>query len=125
MRMRIFTPADLVFALLLLLILVSLATLSRREEGSGFPDPRIFAREKGQVSSILRPRNVNRTDAATLAALPGVGSALAQRIVRFREEHGPFRHLAELQQVPGVGPKRFARIAPLLTVTEEESWSTK
>jgi len=116
MKVRTFAPADLAFALLLLLALLSLAGLFRREEGSGFPDPQILKTEKVDV---------NRADAATLTALPGVGPSLAERIIRFREERGPFRHLEELQQVSGIGPRRFARIAPLLTVTEEEEWSTK
>lgn len=116
MRIRTFAPADLAFALLLLLILSSLTGLFHREEGSGFPDSLMVEGEKV---------NVNRADVSLLAALPEVGPSLAERIIRFREERGPFRHLAELQQVPGIGPKRFARIVPVLTVAEEEQWSTK
>lgn len=115
MRGRSFAPADLAFALLLLLALTGAAVFSHREEGGGFPE----------LPAAAPPVDVNRAAVATLAALPGVGPSLAARIVRFREEHGPFRHLQELQRVAGIGPRRFARIAPLLTVTEEGQWSTK
>jgi len=56
------------------------------------------------------PISINRADPATLTFLPGIGPSLAERIVRHREQHGPFRELAELQKVRGVGPKTFARI---------------
>jgi competence ComEA-like helix-hairpin-helix protein len=125
MRIRTFAPADLAFALLLLLALLSIAGLFPREEESGFPKPLTLGERKALASSTPHPMNVNQADVATLAALPGVGPSLAQRIIRFREEHGPFRDLTELQQVPGIGPKRFARIIPFLSVAEEEQWSTR
>lgn len=49
--------------------------------------------------------DVNRADAATLETLPGVGPVLAQRIVAWREEYGPFRHVDDLGEVSGIGPK--------------------
>lgn len=56
------------------------------------------------------PISINRADSATLTFLPGIGPALAERIVQHREQHGPFREPAELQKVRGIGPKTFARI---------------
>lgn len=47
-----------------------------------------------------------------LALLPGIGPVLARRIVRDREENGPFRNLSKLERVPGIGPKRLQDIAP-------------
>lgn len=54
--------------------------------------------------------DVNRADVTALQALPGVGPALARRIVVHRETYGPFRRPADLLQVPGVGAKRYARL---------------
>ncbi len=48
--------------------------------------------------------DVNRDDEVELARLPGVGPALAGRIVRFREEEGGFSSADELLGVPGIGP---------------------
>lgn len=57
----------------------------------------------------------NRADARALEALPGIGPALARRIVEERARGGPFRSLADLEaRVPGLGPQRAARLAPYL-----------
>ena len=58
------------------------------------------------------PLDLNRTDAASLEALPGVGPARAAAIVAAR----PFAQVAELSRVPGIGPGTLARIAPYLRV---------
>jgi competence protein ComEA len=58
--------------------------------------------------------SLNTGTAAELACLPGVGPALAGRIVTFRTAHGPFREVKDLQQVPGFGPARLARLTPLV-----------
>ncbi len=59
---------------------------------------------------------VNRATAAELACLPGIGPALAARIVAVRKVHGPFLDLAELAGVPGLGPRRVTRLANRLRV---------
>jgi competence ComEA-like helix-hairpin-helix protein len=59
---------------------------------------------------------VNRASAADLERLPGVGPALAARIVQDRAAHGPFAALEELVRVPGIGPALLERIRPLVVV---------
>lgn len=56
----------------------------------------------------------NRADVLQLDRLPRVGPALAQRIVAWREEHGGFRSLADLDSVAGVGPSMLESLAPHL-----------
>jgi competence protein ComEA len=63
--------------------------------------------------------DLNRATKAELRLLPGLGDALAQRIVDFRERHGSFKYLDDLRQVSGIGPKTFDRIRPFLFVTQE------
>ena len=46
--------------------------------------------------------NINQADEATLVALPGIGPALARRIITYRDEHGPFASVEQLESVPGV-----------------------
>ncbi|WP_457950239.1 ComEA family DNA-binding protein [Pseudarthrobacter sp. alpha12b] len=60
--------------------------------------------------------NLNTADAAVLDTLPKVGPVLAQRIVDWRKEHGPFKSVEELDAVDGVGPKMLETLLPLVTV---------
>jgi competence protein ComEA len=62
------------------------------------------------------PLNLNTATPEQLDQLDGVGPATAQKIVAYRQAHGGFRAVAELDQVPGIGPKRLAALKPLLTV---------
>ena len=57
---------------------------------------------------------VNSADAPTLALLPGVGPALAQRIIDERQAHGRFTSLEDLRRVRGVGDVLLSRMAPLI-----------
>ena len=62
------------------------------------------------------PINLNTADAAALAALPGVGEGLAERIVQFREANGPFDSVDELVDVSGITGRRLESLAPYVTV---------
>lgn len=57
---------------------------------------------------------VNEATEAELQRLPGVGPALAARIVAWRQANGRFRTLADLDAVPGIGPALIGRIGPLV-----------
>ncbi|MDR2379215.1 MAG: helix-hairpin-helix domain-containing protein [Bifidobacteriaceae bacterium] len=52
--------------------------------------------------------NVNQAGAEALTALPGIGPVLADRIVQFRQDNGPFETLSDLGEVSGIGPKVLA-----------------
>ena len=60
--------------------------------------------------------NINTATAAELDALPGIGPLLSQRIVDWREAHGPFATIADIKQVPGIGDVIFERIKDRITV---------
>lgn len=60
--------------------------------------------------------NLNTATAAELEALPRVGPVLAQRIVAFREEHGGFAAVGDLDAVEGIGPTLMEALAPLVSV---------
>lgn len=60
--------------------------------------------------------NINTATAAEFEALPRIGPAIAQRIVDYREAHGPFQRKEDIQQVAGIGPGTYAQIEPYITV---------
>lgn len=60
--------------------------------------------------------SLNQASAVDLETLPGIGPVLAARIVAWREEHGPFRSISELDQVPGIGAALVERVRDLLTL---------
>src|SRR6266568_773340 len=56
--------------------------------------------------------DLDRADVTEITRLPRVGPALAQRIVAWRTEHGPFGSLARLDSVSGIGPHLLEAIRP-------------
>lgn len=58
--------------------------------------------------------NVNTADQEQLEELPGIGPAIAQRIIEYREEHGPFDRKSELTNVRGIGEARLDNIRPYI-----------
>lgn len=75
------------------------------------PDSALAAR-----SSAPGRVDPNTATLAQLQELPGVGPALAGRIVAYRQAHGPFRRVADLTRVRGIGEKTLERLAPYLRI---------
>ena len=64
-----------------------------------------------------QPVNINRADAATLAAsLRGIGLRKAEAIVAYRTEHGPFKSVDELANVKGIGARTLDQLRPLVSI---------
>ena len=59
---------------------------------------------------------MNTATVDQLEALPGIGPVLAQRIIDYRTQHGPFRSVDDLTNVSGIGPSHMADLKPLVTV---------
>ena len=51
--------------------------------------------------------NINLAGVDKLCEIPGVGKALAQRIISYREQNGKFNNIEELKNVSGIGEKKF------------------
>jgi competence protein ComEA len=62
--------------------------------------------------------DINRANQTDLESLPGIGPVMAKRILDFRQKHGPFQKIDDLEQVSGIGPKKMAQIKPFLVIAE-------
>lgn len=61
--------------------------------------------------------DLNRASAAELAELPGIGDAIAERIIDYRDSNGPFATVEDLQNVKGIGPALYEQIQSSITVS--------
>ena len=66
--------------------------------------------------STGNPLDLNRAGESDLVRLPGIGPALARRILSFRSDHGRFARVEDLRKVRGIGPRTLERIRPLVRV---------
>ena len=65
------------------------------------------------------PININTATAEELdEMLPGIGPTKANTIILYREKHGPFKTLKDLDEVPGIGPKLLEIISELVIFGE-------
>lgn len=80
---------------------------SRAESPAASPDS--SAAERGLI-------NINTASMEKLQELKGIGPALAQAIVDYRNEHGPFQRTEDLLEVKGIGPKTLEDLRPYITV---------
>ena len=78
-------------------------------------------------ASELPTRTIDLNSAlpAELELLPGIGPALAKRIVTFRAEHGGFNALKNLDAVPGIGPRTLKDLAPFARFSAPEAASDR
>ncbi|MBE0466945.1 MAG: ComEA family DNA-binding protein [Candidatus Desulforudis sp.] len=69
------------------------------------------------VSGRADPRiNINTADRAELERLPGIGPALADRIIKYREQNGHFMSVEDLVKVSGIGEQRLEGLRDMATV---------
>jgi competence protein ComEA len=72
----------------------------------------LFAKGKAMPEGTI---NLNTATAEQLMLLPGIGQSKADAIIAYRQNH-PFKAVAELTEVKGIGPKMLEKLQPHLTV---------
>ena len=70
------------------------------------------------IQPDITPLNLNTATIEELTALPGIGEALARRIVEYRAQNGPFQTVDALTNVSGIGEFKLADLEGLVTVEE-------
>jgi competence protein ComEA len=89
------------------------ATQSSTSQTQTPPPPAAPAKPPAPVPA---PINLNTATAADLEKLPGVGPAVAARIVEYRQKNGAFKKVEDLMNIRGIGEKTFLRLKPLITI---------
>ncbi|AXI99634.1 comEA protein [Cyclonatronum proteinivorum] len=64
--------------------------------------------------------NINTADTDELVQLPGIGPAIAARIIEYRNEFGPFEEISEIKNVRGIGQARFDAIKDYITTGKDD-----
>jgi competence protein ComEA len=81
--------------------------ITKSAKGSTSKSNKLTSPSQGQI-------NINTAGTEQLERLPGVGPAMAGRILAYRQQAGGFQKIEELQEISGIGPKKYAKIAPLI-----------
>lgn len=68
------------------------------------------------VAQEAKVVNINKADASQFESLKGIGPMLAERIIQYREAHGPFKNIEDLVGVPGIGPAKLEKLKTQLTI---------
>ena len=61
----------------------------------------------------------NLASKADLETLPGIGPVMAQRIIDYRRAHGPYKKIADLRKVSGIGRKKLEKLRPYVVITSQ------
>lgn len=79
------------------------------------PEP---TQEETEAFSVSNKLNINTATLSQLDALPGIGPVIAQRIIDYRQNSGPFTDVEQLILVKGIGEKKLEGMIDFITVEE-------
>lgn len=70
----------------------------------------------GNAGANSEKISINRADKNELDKLPGIGPALAERIIEYRQTNGTFSELEELKKVPGIGDAKYKQLVSKISL---------
>ena len=107
---------SLLLAGLLLAASLPIGALAQEPAGETIPVEEDTSSEGPQEVLVEKSVNLNTATLEELDLLPGVGPAIAQRIIDYREQNSGFYDIEEIMEVSGIGEKTFAKLEPYITV---------
>ena len=116
--MKRFRAEFLILSLFLLIVLIQgIFFLSGKKDpgnvpGSGFAE----SIGKGDAPAALNVVDLNTATDRELCMIPGIGPVMAERIITYREENGPFTSVEDILLVSGIGEKTYSNIVDFITV---------
>jgi comEA protein len=113
------SPAEYDYSGLDSIFLERTKAMSAPEPGDSLARP---AGDRGRLSAHPAPAvvDINTASRADLMRLPGIGASYADRILRYREEHGPFRSVNDLDKVRGIGKKTLEKLRPFIRIDADK-----
>jgi competence protein ComEA len=78
----------------------------------------LYSSPAGATGPEGKPKiDINKASSEELVQLPRIGQKMAERIVQYRQEHGPFKTVEDLKGVKGIGDKVLEQLRPSITVS--------
>lgn len=71
-----------------------------------------------QQEAPATPVDLNQATAEKLQEIPGIGPAMAERIIEWRREHGPFEKVEDLLNIRGIGEKTLEKLRPFVKIED-------
>lgn len=107
--------SKLILAAVIFILLAAAGTLVERLEKDAFMMETVATEDavsyqSGSEEEIDGKININSAGSVELEKLDGIGAALAQRIIDYREENGPYISVEEIMKVSGISEKKFEAI---------------
>lgn len=93
---------------------LALAVILAIGGGLGLPTWEVQAADPAQQE--IQKININMASRDELMKLRGVGTANADRIIEYREKHGPFQKPEDITKVKGIGPKTWEENKELISI---------
>ena len=101
---------------------ISVSKMPAKELSTEAAEPVQAEKDQAPASATLPPEqyplNLNTASREQLMTLPGVGEMLAERIIEYREQVGPFSAIEQIMDVKGIGEGTFVKLQTMITVGE-------